>query len=446
MTSLRSLKPAPSFLLFLSCSLLFACIQVPAQEASSGISGTITDGSGALIAGARVVEKNTRTNVTSTTKTNSFGYYDFPVLPAGEYVVSVTAPGFTPTKSSPFTIETGQPARIDLPMKIGSVDVTVQVTSAATLMNTTTNELGVTMDPQGIENLPVENRNLFDLIALQPGVNSAQSGDADSTTQNARGGFEVNGAPGLSNSILLDGVDATFGEDNGAGAGNQVAINTVGLGAIAEFRTSSSVPPVQYGRAAGGVLTITTKSGANNLHGQIFEYFRNDLLDANTWQNKRATRIVPVPELRFNEFGANAGGPIRHNHSFFFLSYEGSRIIQGHSTSSSSVPSPFLIWKMSTLYPNTPNYQLIVQELKKMPLPNSPAIPFDPANPTVNSGIRGTWTGNLNYNTIEDTGLARIDTTLGARHHLTVRANVNNQSESEQQLRPDNVDLSAAPL
>jgi hypothetical protein len=439
MTFLRSIKSARSFLLLLSCTLFFLGVkQVPAQEASSGISGTITDGSGALVAGARVVEKNTSTNVISTTKTNSSGYYDFPVLPAGEYVVSVTAPGFTPTRSSPFTIQTGQPARIDLPMKIGSVDVTVQVTSAATLMNTTTNELGVTMDPQEIDNLPVENRNLFDLIALQPGVNSSQSGDADSTGQNARGGFEVNGAPGLSNSILLDGVDATFGEDNGAGAGNQVAINTVGLGAIAEFRTSSSVPPVQYGRAAGGVLTITTKSGANKVHGQIFEYFRNDVLDANTWQNKRATPVVPVPKLRFNEFGANAGGPIRRDHSFLFLSYEGSRILQGHSTTSSSVPSPFLIWKMSTLYPNTPNYQMIVQELKKMPLPNSPAIPYDPANPTVNNGIRGTWTGNLNYNTIEDTGLGRVDTTLGAHHHLTVRTNVNNQSELEQQLRPDN--------
>ena len=313
----------------------------------------------------------------------------------------------------------------------------MNVSSAATLVNTTTNEIGITVDPVEMENLPVENRNLFDLIALQPGVNASQPGAADSTALNGRGGFEVTGAPGLSNSILVDGVDATFGEDNGAGAGNQVAINTLGLGSIAEFRTSSSVPPVQYGRAVGGVLTITTKSGSNTLHGQVFDYFRNDAMDANAWANKRATPVVPRPELRFNEFGGNAGFPIRRNKAFAFTSYEGSRIVQGNSTNSTQIPSPFLIYKMSQ-QTSTPNYQKIVQELQEMPLPNSPPYPFDPTKPTINTSTHGPFTGNLRYNTIEDTGLGRFDTTLGTKHHLTVRANVNNQSESEQQLRLDN--------
>ncbi len=438
MTLLRLLD-ARRFALLLCCiSLCFSCGQAYAQEASSAINGSITDPSGGMIPHSTVTAQNINTNVKSTTRTNAEGYYEFPTLPAGRYIVSATATGFNTVKSSPFEIETGKSTRVDLPLKVGAMTVTVEVDDAATLLNTTSNDLGITIGPQEMENLPVQNRNLLDLIALQPGVNSSQSGEADSTGQNARGGFEVNGAPGLSNSILLDGVDATFGEDNGAGAGNQVAINTVGLGAIAEFRTSSSVPPVQYGRAAGGILSITTKSGTNKIHGQIFEYFRNDLLDANTWANKRATPVVAVPELRFNEFGGNVGGPLVRNHTFYFLSYEGSRVLQGNSTTSTSIPSPFLIWKMGTQYPNTPNYQLITQELQMMPLPNSPAIPFNPATPTINSGTHGTFTGNLNYNTIEDTGLARIDTTLGARHHLTVRANVNNQSETEQQLRPDN--------
>jgi len=437
MINLRSLKLAHLAVLLCCFSLYLIAPQASAQEASSGINGHITDPSGGVLPKASVTVRNTATNVEAKAKTNAEGYYEFPDLPAGVYVVTATAPKFSTAISSPFEIETGKSTRVDLPLKLGSEVTTVDVSSTATLLNTTSNEIGITLGPQEIENLPVQNRNLFDLIALQPGVNASQSGEADSTGQNARGGFEVNGAPGLSNSILLDGVDATFGEDNGAGAGNQVAINTVGIGAIAEFRTSSSVPPVQYGRAAGGVLTITTKSGTNKIHGQVFEYFRNDALDANTWANKRTTPITPVPELRFNEFGGNAGGPLRRNHTFLFLSYEGSRVIQGNSTTSSQVPSPFLIQKMAS-QTKTPNYDLITQELQKMPLPNSPAIPFDPSNPTVNSGTHGTFTGNLNYNTTEDTGLARIDTTLGARHHLTVRANVNNQAETEQQLRPDN--------
>lgn len=425
------------------CLLLVSALQavtvVPAfaQEASSAISGTVTDPQGNTVGDVSVVAQNVNTNVRYPTRTNKTGFYNLPVVPAGTYVLSAHASGFAPAKSNPFTIETGLPVRIDLPLKVGSVDVTVEVSSAATLVNTTTNELGVTIDPVEMENLPVENRNLFDLIALQPGVNASQPGAADSTALNGRGGFEVNGAPGLANSILVDGVDATFGEDNGAGAGNQVAINTLGLGSIAEFRTSSSVPPVQYGRAVGGVLTITTKSGTNNLHGQVFDYFRNDVMDANAWANKRATPVVQRPELRFNEFGGNIGGPIRRNRAFAFLSYEGSRIVQGNSTVSTQIPSPFLIYKMSQ-QTATPNYQQIVQELQEMPLPNSPAYPFDPTKPTVNTSTHGTYTNNLRNDTTEDTGLGRVDTTLGSKHHLTVRANVNNQLEEEQQLRLDN--------
>lgn len=381
-----SLKTLRAGALVCWLTLILSAVQpMSAQEASSGINGHITDQSGGGIPKSDVTARNTATNVKETVKSNAGGYFEFPTLPAGEYVLSATSPGFSTAESSPFEIETGKSSRVDLPLKIGTEVTTVDVSSAATLLNTTSNEVGTTVSQQEMENLPVQNRNLFDLIALQPGVNASQSGEADSTNQNARGGFEVNGAPGLSNSILLDGVDATFGEDNGAGAGNQVAINTVGIGAIAEFRTSSSVPPVQYGRAAGGILTITTKSGTNKTHGQIFEYFRNDVLDANTWANNRATPVVPVPKLRFNEFGGNVGGPILKNRTFYFVSYEGSRVIQGNSTTTSQIPSPFLIQKMAA-QTKTPNYQLITQELQMMPLPNSPAIPFDPTNPTVNSG------------------------------------------------------------
>jgi hypothetical protein len=129
---------------------------------------------------------------------------------------------------------------------------------------------------------------------LRPGVNASSSASA----QNGRGGFEVNGVPGLSNNILLDGVDATFGETNSIGASAGSITNTLSIDAIAEFRTLSSVPSAEYGRASEGILTIATKSGTNAFHGGLFEFFRNDVLDAHTWTNKHARPIVAKPELR----------------------------------------------------------------------------------------------------------------------------------------------------
>lgn len=269
--------------LFLT-ALSFALPVSHAQQASSGINGTITDSTGAVVSGASVTARNTSTHVSSNITTNATGYYEFPNLPAGEYVVSVSAPGFSSTKSSPFTIETGQAARIDLPMKIGEVSATVNVSPASTLINSTTNDLGITIGVKQIDNLPVNERNLFELLALQPGVNADQNTAMDgpsTTSETARGGFEVNGAPSLANSILLDGVDATFGDDNGAGAGQGASfVNIIGLGGIAEFRTTTSVPPVEFGRAIGGVLSITTKPGTDAYHGSVFEFFRNDVMDA----------------------------------------------------------------------------------------------------------------------------------------------------------------------
>lgn len=408
----------PSYSALTALSLVApAAIGLRAQEASSGILGVVTDTTGAAIPGAKVVARNVATNVQVNRTADGGGRYQFSSLPAGRYVVTMQAEGFSTTTSSPFTIETGQATEINLSLPVGSSDVTVNVSAGATLINTTSNDLGVTIDSRQIENLPVANRNLFDLLALQPGVNADQSGTAGSTGQNARGGFEVNGAPGLSNSILLDGVDATFGETNGAGAGNSNAINTLGIGAIEEFRTTSSTPSAEYGRAAGGVLTITTKSGTNAFHGNVFEYFRNDYLDANAWANNHAG--VKRPELRFNEFGANIGGPIWKDRLFFFTNYEGSRIVAGASTNS-IVPTARLIARI-------PN-KAIAAEIAHLPLPNN-----NPAS----TADTGRYQGNLNTNTIEDTGLVRVDTNLGS-HRVLTRLNINNQGQAVQQLRTDN--------
>ena len=398
----------------------FVSIQAMAQEASSGINGTITDAGQGVVPKAQVTARNTGTNLTVSALSNANGFFEFPNLPPGRYTLTVTAPGFQTTSSTAFSILTGQRARVDMVLQVGAVMSTVDVSASTTqLVNTTSNDLGNTVEPIKIQNLPLNQRNFFALIALQPGVNASTN-----TSQTNRGGFEVNGAPGLSNNILMDGIDATFGEDNGAGPGSGAYINTIGVGAIEEFRTTSSVPPAQFGRAAGGILAITTRSGANAFHGSTFEFFRNDILDANTWVNKHQTPVVVIPKLRYNEFGGNLGGPIVPDKAFFFFNYEGDRVVSGSSTSGNT-PTAALIASVSN--------PRIAQELSFMPKPTSAT-----SNPLVGLSV-----GNLITQTKEDTFVSRADVNLG-HHRGLVRFNQNNQQQDIQQFRRD--DFLSYPL
>ena len=406
-------------LFFVSATI--SVLPIHAQEASSGISGTISDPSAAKIAGAKITARNTATNLTIQTASDASGFYEFTNLPAGEYVLSIHAQTFDETNIKAFRILLGQRANVDATLKIGNVTVEVAVAATAVeLMDTTTNALGNNVEPIKIDKLPLNQRNLLELIDLQPGVNTATN-----TGQTARGGFEINGAPGLNNNILLDGIDATFGENNGAGTASAGAagasfITIVGLGAIQEFRTTTSVPSVQYGRASGGILTINTKSGSNAFHGGVFEFFRNDVLDANTWTNKHQAVPVKVPELRFNEFGANLGGPIKRDKAFFFFNYEGDRVASGTSTKV-TVPTPLLISSVSN--------PSIAQELSFLPAPTTQILP---------GALTGQFVGNLSTLTDENTYLARADVNLG-KHRVFARYDYNNQTQTQQQYRLNNL-------
>jgi hypothetical protein len=388
-----------------------------AQASGGSVSGTIADSTGNSVPRATVQVKNIATGVVLTTVTNDTGYYEFPAVLPGSYVETVHANGFSESTTSTFEVSTGQRANIAVSLQVGSVAETVTVSAAAQLMNLTTSDLGTEVTPEKVNNLPLNERNFFPLIGLQPGVNASSSASA----QNGRGGFEVNGAPGLSNNILLDGVDATFGETNGIGAGAGSITNTLSIDAIAEFRTLSSVPSAEYGRASGGILTIATKSGTNAFHGGLFEFFRNDVLDANTWTNKHARPIVAKPELRYNDFGGNVGGPVFRSRAFFYFNYEGDRVVSG-TTTSGETATPALIHSVSN--------PLIAQELSLMPAPTSST-----SNPLV-----GMYVGNRDTISNENLYMGRGDTFLGA-HHIIARYNYNTQLQKIQQFRAnDNQD------
>src|SRR6185312_11272566 len=207
---------------------------------------------------------------------------------------------------------------------VGAVSETVEVKATAPLINSTTAELGEVVNTAQVEQLPLNGRNFQQLLNLQAGVV-----DSPSSGAGGRGGIEFHGSSALGNNLLLDGVDMSFGEENGAAnfasaGGGGVLINTVSVEAIEEFRATGSSFSAEYGRSGGGVLNITTKSGTNQFHGTAFDFFRNDALDASDFFSNRTG--AGKPPLRWNQFGGNLGGPIKRNKLFFFFNYEGAQV------------------------------------------------------------------------------------------------------------------------
>jgi hypothetical protein len=312
-----------NFLTATLAAFLFAC-SANAQIGGGSIVGVVKDPTGAPVAGVTVSAQNEETNQTQHATTNNDGYYEFPLLPAGRYHLEAGAAGFEKLRGQVFQLFTGTRPRIDLQLQVGSVNQTVDVKATAPLINTTTADLGVVMTRSRVDELPLNGRNFQDLVGLQAGVINSPASSAG-----GRGGISFNGSTALGTNLLLDGVDMSFGELNGAAGfqsagGGSVLINTVSVEAVEEFKSSASAYSAEYGRAGGGVLNVTTRSGTNDFHGTLFEFFRNDKLDANDFfSNKNG---LPRPPLRWNQYGANLGGPIRKNRLFFFFNYEGAQV------------------------------------------------------------------------------------------------------------------------
>jgi hypothetical protein len=396
--------------------LLALFLQLPAypQVAGGSIVGVVKDPSGALISGVRVSTHNQDTNEVQQTTTNKDGYYEFPLLPAGHYRVEAEATGFDHLRGGVFELFTGTRPRIDLQLQIGSVNQTVDVTAAAPLLNTTTTELGVVMTRARTDELPLNGRNFQELVGLQAGVVNAPSSGAG-----GRGGISFHGSAALGTNFLLDGVDMSFGEVNGAAGfqsagGGSVLINTVSVEAVEEFKSTASATSAEYGRAGGGVLNITTRSGSNAFHGTLFEFFRNDKLDANDFFSNKAGLVRPP--LRWNQFGANLGGPIVRNRLFFFFNYEGAQV-ERQSQVTGNVVTPALLGAV------TPAIRSALSAF----LPSTYSAT---SNPYV-----GLHTRNDQQVNDENTYLARLDYLLG-KQRLAVRYSYNNQTYTTPSLAP----------
>ena len=311
-----------------------------AQIGGGSIVGVVRDPSGAPVAGVKILAQNHDTNEQHRRVTNEDGYYEFPLLPAGRYHLEAEATGFEKVRGQQFNLATGTRPRIDLPLHIGTVSESVEVLETAPMINTTTTDLGVVMPRERIDELPLNGRNFQDLVELQAGVVNAPGSSAG-----GRGGISFHGSTALGTNVMLDGVDMSFGEVNGtagmqSAGGPSTLVNTVSVEAVEQFKSTANAYSAEYGRAGGGVLNVTTRSGTNKFHGTLFEFFRNDKLNANDFiSNKNALGKTP---LRWNQFGGNLGGPIRRDRIFFFTNYEGARV-KRQAQVTGNVPTPALL-------------------------------------------------------------------------------------------------------
>src|SRR6266568_7687860 len=304
--------------------VVLAATSLIAQTFRGTILGTVTDPSGAVVAGAKVTAKNVNTGLERTTQTSADGSYSIPELPIGTYTVTVSQSGFQTSSTTNVAVDVAAERRVDVALKTGEA-VTVVEVSGETLpqVETTTDTLGTTFTAAQAKDLPLNGRDFQKLIFLTPGV----SGSPDQITDSpgSFGIFSMNGARGRANNFLLDGTDMNDGYRN------DPAINEAGvfgtpatilpIDAVEELRVLSNYEP-EYGRNAGAVVNIVTKSGTNAVHGTAFEYFRNNALDARNYFNP-----VGQPQAAFhnNQFGGALGGPIVKDKTFFFADYEGQR-------------------------------------------------------------------------------------------------------------------------
>jgi hypothetical protein len=300
-----------------------------AQTTNGSIQGTVTDPNGGAVSGASVTGRNLDTGLTQATSTTDAGVYSLPNLPPGRYSVVVEAPGLKKYSQEGVTVLTGTTVSLDIPMQVGGVSENVTVIADASQLQTATSEIGSTVEPVLVANLPLAIggtiRNPVEFIKLVPGF---VGGVDNNPGSNSSDDFKVNGGQEGGTDILVDGVSISL-----------VSPNTqwnkgVSTDAVDEFRVLQSNFSAEYGQSGDGIVSLTLKSGTNQVHGSVYDYFRNTGLDANSWVNNLSGSKRSVDKQ--NDFGATFGGPVwvpkiynGKNKTFFFFAYEGFRLKNG---------------------------------------------------------------------------------------------------------------------
>ena len=296
----------------LTC-LFFLLVQaqnVFGQVDQGSVGGTVTDASGAVVPNAKVTLLNKDQGLSLETTTKASGEYIFTPVRIGNYSLSVTAPGFATTTQENLHVDVAQHLQVNIQLKTGATTETVEVTTAPPLLQTEEGSVGQVINERSVNSLPLNGRNFTFLAQLGAGVNTPQ---ADTRGNAASGAFTANGLRPAQNNYLLDGIDNNSDTVDFLNGTNFIVLPPVD--AIQEFKVQTADFSADLGRAAGAVLNATIKSGTNSIHGAVWEFFRNDKLDAADWfTNNNGTA---KGALRFNQFGASIGGPIIKNKMFY---------------------------------------------------------------------------------------------------------------------------------
>jgi outer membrane receptor protein involved in Fe transport len=307
--------------------LLLAGVVVKGQTVDTAILGTVVDSSQAAIPNAEVIIEQTVTGVSRTVKTNSEGIFEFRYIVPGEYTVQVKAESFRAEKRTGIGIQIGQQAKIDFVLQVGSVQQTLEVQSTSPLLQTEDATLAGVVSSGRITNLPLNGRKFGDLAILTPGVQVSNPDNHSSSTAGST--IASNGGRPTWGQVNIDGITMVNNRSN--------YINMYpSIDAIQEFKVQTGNYSAEYGGNAGTNVNVQIKSGTNQIHGDLFEFFRNDAMDA---RNYFLPSPLPQNILKQNQFGATVGGPIRKDKTFFFLSYEGIRSIS-ESPSTAIVLTP----------------------------------------------------------------------------------------------------------
>ena len=314
---------------------LAACVMLTptllAQGASGAITGTVTDSTGAVLPGATVIVRNNETGATRELVVSTDGRYRAPSLAPGPYTITASLAGFTSLSRRGIGLTVGREAVVDMVLSVGQLADVITVVGEASTIDTRTSSTGGLISEEQISNLPLNGRSYIELATTTPGVQLTASGGRSTST-----GFgqkiSVHGSRYTQNLFTLDGtmMNDQFNQ-SGSATGNML-----GVEAIREFQVLTNSFSAEYGRHTGAVVNAATKTGTNTFHGSVFEFHRNEALDANRWEAEQ--NDLPKPDFMRNQFGFSLGGPVFRERTFFFVNYEGLRETLGQ-TRTFNVPS-----------------------------------------------------------------------------------------------------------
>lgn len=407
--SLRSASIVLALLLALSSQCMVA-------QTQAVLTGRVFDESGAVIVGASVTATNTNTGTVTNSKSNAAGIYHFPFLAPGPYQLACENPGFKTYTRTEIILETAETLSIDIKMQLGSTTESLTVTGEVPLLQTENSTQGQFMERASVINMPVESRRSGSLVRLMGGVAFKSEGSIEQTPS-----FSMNGGRSQDQMWTLDGSSV---QDIALG-GPQNMMNPPSE-ALQEFRAVANGYNAEFGRAAGGMIIMTTRSGTNKYHGAAYEFLRNDAPDTRTFF---APSKAP---LRYNIFGGSAGGPIRHDKTFFFANYEGARRRDGLTFANNTVPTAAeMNGDFSAIKGLTIKDPLTGQPFAGNIIPSSrmdpigrkvaalyptPNVSYDPSKPDANNYVT-----NVSDQTQQDVVTARLDHQFGDRDNLYLR-------------------------